>query len=39
MNEKNYLVQVRHKGVWGTVCMDNFGEGEAQVFCRLLPDP
>jgi len=30
------LLEVRHKGVWGTVCMDNFGEGEAQVFCRML---
>ena len=26
--------QVRHKGVWGTVCNDNFSEREAKVFCR-----
>ena len=29
-------VQVRHKGVWGTVCKDNFAAGEAAVFCRML---
>lgn len=29
-------VEIRHKGVWGTVCDDNFGEAEAAVFCRML---
>lgn len=29
-------VEVRHKGVWGTVCDDNFGEEEGQVICRML---
>ena len=28
--------QVRHKGVWGTVCSSDFGKGEASVFCRFL---
>ena len=27
--------QVRHKGVWGTVCSSSFGKGEASVFCRF----
>ena len=27
---------MRHKGVWGTVCDDNFLAGEAAVFCRML---
>merc|ERR1719228_593763 len=30
------LLEVRHKGVWGTVCTDNFEMGEATVFCRML---
>eukprot|EP00092_Neocalanus_flemingeri_P035176 GFUD01038280.1.p1 GENE.GFUD01038280.1~~GFUD01038280.1.p1 ORF type:complete len:1087 (+),score=284.35 GFUD01038280.1:432-3692(+) len=30
------LLEVRHKGVWGTVCEDNFGQHEADVFCKML---
>merc|ERR1712218_413216 len=30
------LLEVRHKGVWGTVCSSKFGKGEASVFCRML---
>ncbi len=29
-------VEVRHNGVWGTVCDDHFGVAEARVFCRML---
>ena len=29
-------VEVRHHGVWGTVCDDNFAEAEARVVCRML---
>ncbi len=29
-------VEVRHKGVWGTVCDDHFGREEARVVCRML---
>ena len=29
-------VEVRHKGVWGTVCDDHFGNDEARVVCRML---
>ena len=29
-------VEVRHHGVWGTVCDDNFGQSEARVVCRML---
>ena len=30
------LLELRHHGVWGTVCDYNFGQGEADVFCRML---
>ena len=30
------LLEVMHKGVWGTVCGDLFGQGEADVFCKWL---
>ena len=30
------LLEVRHKGVWGTVCEDHFGQHEADVFCKML---
>jgi len=30
------LLEVKHKGVWGTVCKDEFGQKEADVFCRML---
>lgn len=29
-------VEVRHNGVWGTICDDNFAVAEAQVVCRML---
>ncbi|QQP49145.1 Serine protease 79, partial [Caligus rogercresseyi] len=29
-------VEVFYKGVWGTVCDDNFGEAEGEVVCRSL---
>jgi hypothetical protein len=29
-------LEVRFKGVWGTVCDDNFGEEEGAVACRML---
>ena len=28
-----------HKGIWGTVCQDYFGEEEAKVVCRMLGFP
>ena len=30
------LLEVRHKGVWGTVCQEGFSQGEADVFCKML---
>ena len=33
---KSGRLEVRHKGIWGTVCNDNFGMHEAVVFCRSL---
>ncbi len=29
-------LEVRHKGVWGTICDDNFGPEEGRVACRML---
>jgi len=29
-------LEVRHQGVWGTVCDDHFGSEEAHVVCRQL---
>ena len=28
--------EVRHNGIWGTVCDDNFGQDEANVACYGL---
>ena len=30
------LLELRHRGVWGSVCEFNFGRGEADVFCHML---
>ena len=35
-NPKSGRVEVKHNGVWGTICDDNFGENESQVICRML---
>ncbi len=35
-NATSGRVEVRYKGVWGTVCDDNFGEEEGAVVCRML---
>ena len=32
-------VEVKYKGVWGTICDDNFGPEEGQVVCRMLGFP
>ena len=29
-------VEIKHEGVWGTVCDDDFGAEEAQVICKSL---
>lgn len=29
-------VEVKYRGVWGTVCDDDFGDKEAAVFCNSL---
>lgn len=35
-NQMEGRVEVRYKGIWGTVCDDDFGENEAKVVCRSL---
>ena len=30
------IIEVRHNGVWGTVCNEEFGQNEADVFCKML---
>jgi hypothetical protein len=32
-------VEVKYKGVWGTVCDDNFGPEEGRVLCRMFGFP
>ena len=34
--ENSGRVEIRHKGVWGTICDDHFGEKEAGVICKML---
>lgn len=29
-------VEVKYRGVWGSVCDDDFGQNEANVVCRSL---
>ncbi|XP_023331139.1 neurotrypsin [Eurytemora carolleeae] len=29
-------LEIRHKGIWGTVCADFFSNNEANIFCRML---
>jgi hypothetical protein len=33
------LCKVKYKGVWGTICDDNFGAEEGRVLCRMLGFP
>ncbi|KAL3854704.1 hypothetical protein ACJMK2_013962 [Sinanodonta woodiana] len=33
------LLEIKHAGVWGTVCDDTFTVTEAEVFCRMLHLP
>lgn len=35
-NELEGRVEVKYRGVWGTVCDDDFGAKEANVFCKTL---
>jgi hypothetical protein len=35
-NATSGRLEVRYKGVWGTICDDNFGAEEGQVACRML---
>lgn len=35
-NEYQGRVEVKYQGMWGTVCDDDFGITEAQVFCKSL---
>jgi hypothetical protein len=32
-------VEIRHKGVWGTICDDHFNIEESKVVCRMLGFP
>ena len=38
-NARSGRVEIRHKGVWGTVCDDHFNKEEAKVVCRMLGFP
>ena len=38
-NEKIGWVAIRHRGIWGTICDDRFGDNEAKVVCRMLGFP
>ena len=32
-------VEIRHNGIWGTICEDKFGEEEAKVLCKMAGFP
>ena len=38
-DEKTGRVTIKHRGIWGTICDDNFGDNEAKVVCRMLGLP
>ena len=29
-------IQIKHNGVWGSICDDFFGTNDAMVVCRML---
>jgi hypothetical protein len=35
-NGDNGIVEIRYKGIWGTICDDYFGSFDALVLCRML---
>ena len=38
-DQKTGRVVIRHKGIWGTICDERFGDNEAKVVCRMLGFP
>merc|ERR1711971_606245 len=38
-DERTGRVAIRHRGIWGTICDDHFGDNEAKVVCRMLGFP
>lgn len=35
-NDFEGRVEVKYRGIWGTICDDDFGEEEAKIVCRQL---